>query len=67
MNIFSFIKDREVDLDVSRDENGPNLCLDPAPCFLVPIIIKCSKLVMMEARTFFDFGTSTCFMDKELV
>jgi hypothetical protein len=22
---------------------------------------------MMEAQTFFNFGTSTCFMDKELV
>jgi len=35
--------------------------------FLVPIIIKCNKLVMMEALTFLDFGTSTWFMDKELV
>ncbi len=29
--------------------------------------VKCKKLVMMEAQTFFNFGTSTCFMDKELV
>jgi hypothetical protein len=65
--MFSFIKDRKVDLDASCDENGPNLSSDPTPCFLVIIIIKCSKLVMMEAQTFFDFGASTCFMDKELV
>jgi hypothetical protein len=63
----SFIKDCEVDLDASCDENGPNLSSDLAPCFLVPIIIKCSKLVMMEAQTFFDSSASTCFVDKELV
>jgi len=40
-----------LDLDASCNENGPNLSLDPAPCFLVLIIIKCSKLVIMEAQT----------------
>jgi hypothetical protein len=67
MNMSSFIKDSKVDLDASCDENGPNLSSNPAPCFLVPIIIKCSKLVMMDAQTFFYFSTSTCFVDKELV
>ncbi len=56
-----------MDLDGSCNEDGPNLSLDPTPCFLVPMIVKCSKLVTMEAQTLFDCGTSTCFMDKELV
>jgi hypothetical protein len=67
MNMSSFIKDHETNLDASCDENGPNLSIDPTPFFLVPIIIKCSKLVMMEAQTFFDSSASTCFMDKELM
>jgi hypothetical protein len=56
-----------LNLDASCNENGPNLSLDPTPYFLVPIIVKCNKLVTMEAQTLFDFGASTCFMDKELV
>jgi hypothetical protein len=35
--------------------------------FLVPIIVKCNKLATMEAQTFLDYGTSTWFMDKELM
>jgi hypothetical protein len=56
-----------LDLDAPCNDNGPNLSLDPTPCFLVPIIVKCNKLVMMEAQAFFYFGASTCFMDKELM
>jgi hypothetical protein len=56
-----------LDLDASCNENDPNLSLDPTPYFLMPIIVKCSKLVTMEVQTFFDFGTLTCFIDKELV
>jgi hypothetical protein len=56
-----------LDLYASCNENGPSLSLDPTPCFLVPIIVKCNKLVMMEAQTFLDSSASTCFMDKELV
>jgi hypothetical protein len=54
-------------LDASCNENGLSLFLDPTSYFLVPIIVKCSKLVIMEAQTFLDFDASTCFMDKELV
>jgi len=43
-----------LDLDASCSENGPNLSLDPTPCFLVPIIVKCSKLVIMEAQALLD-------------
>jgi hypothetical protein len=55
-----------LDLDASCNENGPNLFSNPTPYFLVLIIIKCSKLVMIEAQTLLDFGGLTCFMDKEL-
>ncbi len=51
-----------LDLDASCNENGPNLFSNPAPCSLVPIIIKCSKLVIMDAQTLIDYGASTCFM-----
>jgi hypothetical protein len=54
-------------LDASCNENGPSQSLDLAPCFLVPIIVKCNKFVTMEARTLFDYGTLECFIDKELV
>ncbi len=55
----------KLDLDASCNESGPNLSSNLAPYFLIPIIIKCIKLVTMEAWTFFDYGTSTCSMDKE--
>jgi hypothetical protein len=47
-----------LNFDASCDENGPNLFLKSSPFFLVPIIIKCNKLVRMEAQTFFDYGAS---------
>ncbi len=56
-----------LDLDGSCNENGPNLSSDPTQCFLVPIIVKCSKFVTIEAQALIDFGTSTCFMNKELM
>jgi hypothetical protein len=56
-----------LDLDVSCNENGLNLSLDPSQCFLVPIIVKCSKLVTMEAQALLESSALTCFMDKELV
>jgi hypothetical protein len=56
-----------LDLDASCNENGLNLFLNPTPCFLVPIIVKCNNLVIMEAQALIDFDASTCFMDKELV
>jgi hypothetical protein len=56
-----------LDLDASCNENDPNLSSNPTPYFLVPIIVKCSKLVTMEARTLLDFGALACFMDKKLV
>jgi hypothetical protein len=60
-------KDYKVGPDASCNENGPNVFSNPAPCFLIPIIIKCNKLVIIEAQTFLDSNTLTCFMDKELV
>jgi hypothetical protein len=45
---------------------GPNLYSYLAPCFLVIIIVKCNKLVIMEAQTFFYFSALMCFIDKEL-
>jgi hypothetical protein len=57
----------KLDLDASCNENGLDLFSDPTPCFLVPIIVKCIKLVSMEAQTLLDFNASTCFINKELV
>jgi len=56
-----------LDLDGSCNENGPNLFSDPTQCFLVPIIVKCSKFVTIKAQALIDFGSSTCFMNKELM
>jgi hypothetical protein len=44
---------------------GPNLPSDLAPYFLVPIIVKCNKLVIMEAQTLFYSSALACFIDKE--
>jgi hypothetical protein len=60
------IRTTRLDLDASCNDNGPNLS-NPAPCFLVPIIVKCNKLVTMEAPTFRDSNSSTCFIDNELM
>jgi hypothetical protein len=65
--MFNFNKIARLDLDTLCNENGHNLSLDTTPCFLVPIIIKCNKLVKMEAQTLLDFNTLTCFIDKKLV
>jgi hypothetical protein len=56
-----------LDLDASCNEKGHNLFLDPTLCLLILIIIKCSKLVMIEAQTLLNFDALTCFIDKELV
>jgi len=56
-----------LDLDASCNENGPNLFSNPATCLLVPIIVKCDKLMTMEAQTHFNSSTSTCFINKKLV
>jgi hypothetical protein len=61
------VETMRLDLDASCNENGLNLFLNPTPCFLVPIIVKCNNLVIMEAQALIDFDASTCFMDKELV
>jgi len=58
------IKTARLNLDASCNENGPSLFLNPTPRL---IIVKCNKLVTIEAQTFFDSNASTCFMDKELV
>jgi hypothetical protein len=56
-----------LDVDASCNENGPNLFSDLTSCFLIPIIVKWSKLVTMEAQTFLDFGALICFIEKEMV
>jgi hypothetical protein len=38
-----------LDLNVSCIKNCPILFSNPTPCFLIPIIVKCSKVVTMEA------------------
>jgi hypothetical protein len=57
----------KLDLDASCNENGPSLFSDPTPCFLIPIIVKCIKFMIMEAQTFLDSSTLACFIDKDLV
>ncbi len=52
----------KLDLNPSCNENGHGLSLDPTPCFLVLIIVKCNKLVMMEAQTLLDSNASTCYV-----
>jgi hypothetical protein len=39
-----------LDINASCDENGPILFLDSTPCFLILIIIKCNKLMVMETQ-----------------
>ncbi len=54
-----------LDLDTLCDDNSFKLSLDPTQCFLVPIIIKCNKLVAMNTQTFIDFSAFACFIIKE--
>jgi len=61
------IRTMRLDLSASCYENGPGLSLDPMPCFLILIIVKCNKFMMMEAQALLDSNASTCFMDKELM
>jgi hypothetical protein len=56
-----------LDLDASCNENGPNLFSNPTTCLLVPIIIKCDKIMTMEAPTLLNSSSSTCFVNKKLV
>jgi hypothetical protein len=56
-----------LDLDASYNEYGPNLSSNLAPCFLVPIILKCSKLVIMQAQTLLDSSALACYMYKKLM
>jgi hypothetical protein len=56
-----------LDVDASCNENGPNLSSNLTSCFLVPTIIKWSKLVTMEAQKFLDFDALICFIEKEMV
>jgi hypothetical protein len=53
-----------LNLDATCNENGPNLSSYPTPCLLILIIVKCNKLVTMEAQSLFDSNALTCFMDK---
>jgi hypothetical protein len=56
------VETMRLNFDTSCNENGSNLSLDLTLYFLVPIIVKCNKLVTMEAQTFFDFKALTCFI-----
>jgi hypothetical protein len=40
----------KLDINASCDKNGPSLFLDSTPCFLILIIIKCNKLMVMETQ-----------------
>jgi hypothetical protein len=64
--MFNLNKDHGLDLDASCNDNGSNLS-NLAPCFLLPIIVKCNKLVTMETPTFFDSNSSAYFVDNELM
>jgi hypothetical protein len=57
----------KINFDALCNKIGSSLSLDPTPCFLVPIIVKCNTLATMEAQTLVDFSASTCFIYKELV
>jgi hypothetical protein len=39
-----------LDINASCDENGLSLFLDSTPCFLIPMIIKCNKFMVMETQ-----------------
>ncbi len=67
MNMSTSIGTTRLDFDASCNGNGFSITLDPMPCFLVPIIVKCNKLLTMEAQTFLDYGAYVCFIDKDLV
>jgi hypothetical protein len=54
-----------LDLDALCDENGFRLSFDPTQCFLVPIIVKCNKLVAMKAQFYFIFSAFACFIIQE--
>jgi hypothetical protein len=56
-----------LDLDALCDENGFRLSFDPTQCFLVPIIVKCNKIVAMKIQTFFYFSAFACFIIKESI
>ncbi len=56
-----------LNLDTSCIQNSPTLFSKPTPCFLLPIMIKCNKSMIMWTQTLFDLGASTCFINKELV
>ncbi len=54
-------------LDASCDQNGLNLFSNPTLCFVLSIKTKCNKSTIMKIKTFFDYGASTWFIEKELV
>jgi hypothetical protein len=56
-----------LDLDASCKLNGPNLSLNPTPCILSPIVIKCNKSTTMKIETFILSNASTSFINKKLM
>ncbi len=56
-----------LDFNASCVQNGPTLSSKPTPCFLLPIMIKGGKSMIMQTHSLFGSRASTCFIDKELV
>jgi hypothetical protein len=57
----------KLDLDTSCVQNGLNLPSNPTLGFLLPIMIKYIKSMMMETKTLLDFGAFACFINKDLM
>jgi hypothetical protein len=57
----------KLDSNASYVQNGPNLLLDPTPCFLLLITIKYDRSMTMEIKTLLDSSAFACFINKELV
>jgi hypothetical protein len=57
----------KLDLDASCVQNDPTLSSKPTPYFLLPIIIKGGKSMIVQTQTLLDSRASACFINKELV
>ncbi len=57
----------KLDFNASCDQNALNLFSNPTLCFVLSIATKCNKSMIMKIKTFFDYGASTWFIEKELV
>jgi hypothetical protein len=67
MKTSSLSKDHETGFNASCIQNGPTLSLKLAFYFMLPIMIKGGKLMIVRTLAPFDSGASACFIDKKLV